>query len=1271
MFLNLQYYTATHRRTLVPVVYSSRAKISLVDSTLTMLRKQQHQVTPQNTDFAPFTMVDASSTVETAFSRMNKPRRKVYGSVGEQEEQETLLTTSDFLTADSIQHEKSASLFGGDDESAGEETGGEDGHDDTEEGDLEVEPAEKTESPDAKENDGGEEGRVVLESDGIAAVDAPTDDVAEVNTNEVTDESEDNDEPTEEKDGEEKTDDATPRRSKRARKPTASVLEETVAPTAEKSPDPLTQTTDEQPEGDILAASIDNLFVHADKETVTVKDIVLALEAEYSVKLAKRTKLFVRERLKNLVQGTIEPTIAGSDDEEESEEEESDEEEENVGESEPEFEAEEEESSDFEEAVKKPKKSRKSKKTVKTTVPKEERKSTRRSTKPKKPSAVRIHAEMLRKKRMDELRVRHEELQVEQNKEDQQRAEQIAARFDTNTDELRMKRLEDRLDLLQKLDQKRIQVVTGEDAFVKTEKDETDVPSAESTSDSDSDMELEIIGGDDVEPKEPSMPVKLFATKRVKPKEPSTPVKPIATKRNVAQSKALSILDRISSGQVQPKKPVENKQVSWSEVGINAQASPGKSLSARAALRRTLLSKQRKMGNLWLARELGYKTEQDHLRDCLQVEGQKRTQVIKKEEERLKANGRKQLRERMLIASEEVVGDDEAEEEEWKPTEETPKNEEDDEELALAKEIENEEDDEEGATEKADHASKTEGQDDKSIYQDDIEDDDKTVAFDNDDDKTVAFDNDDDMTVAFEQDTEAERSGSAIEGLEVGENLVDERIENLEMGDSQVSAEQGSEQANDVKEYRASPDDESKNDDDEHSKECPAESKDESDHSEANAVATEAVEEASMELETQEAPMKAPKKAKNSGWQEMLKREAEQLKRLKKRKGGGLVDAEADEEEEEDVVAGLEDFGFSMGKKKKDDENEEEGDDELDEDDLKHVVDDLSDDEGDEEAGERGRKELMKREEKDQHKEMLRRMREGYDGRRGGIAGGGVGARGLHRFDQLVAADNREDAKRLGLLNDDEVESDDEDGEKIDSGKDKNGEIDDETALLDKMLKDRFLHRSSVEMEENFSGDEEGDAENEEAQKGPENDEDAEEREQERLAKRFAKRARMQRLMETHGEDEEFSQLRLIDEDQSMKQELMSMKDIARPSRRQISGSSNSNLGGDSQLGSSSNSQSLFGTHASGSLVLALKASRQRKNKTSFLGGSAANKDKVSAIHKSVALSHVVFHTENSQSRGAVASSAAIGKRKLTTKTSSSLWDKVASNNFPKKARRS
>jgi hypothetical protein len=53
---------------------------------------------------------------------------------------------------------------------------------------------------------------------------------------------------------------------------------------------------------------------------------------------------------------------------------------------------------------------------------------------------------------------------------------------------------------------------------------------------------------------------------------------------------------------------------------------------------------------------------------------------------------------------------------------------------------------------------------------------------------------------------------------------------------------------------------------------------------------------------------------------------------------------------------------------------------------------------------------------------------------------------------------------------------------------------------------------------------------------------DEEEKELEQLAKRFAKRARMQRLIEAHGNDEEFSQMRLIDEDESTRLELKMMK---------------------------------------------------------------------------------------------------------------------------------
>ena len=216
-------------------------------------------------------------------------------------------------------------------------------------------------------------------------------------------------------------------------------------------------------------------------------------------------------------------------------------------------------------------------------------------------------------------------------------------------------------------------------------------------------------------------------------------------------------------------------------------------------------------------------------------------------------------------------------------------------------------------------------------------------------------------------------------------------------------------------------------------------------------------------------------KSKNSAWKAALLKEAEHARKQKKMRAlrDGLVEAEAEEEEEEEGIAGLEDFGFTIGAKKKSDDDED-NDDIMDED-LDNVVDDLSDNEGDEEAGEKARRAFEVKEEIERLKEIKRRVKEGYDGRREGIAGGIGSARGVHRFDQLVAADNFEEAKRLGIHNDDE--SDDEGNSKKVS-KDGVGEIDDENDLLHKALVER--HMKKIDLPEYFSDEEEDD--NEDAQ---------------------------------------------------------------------------------------------------------------------------------------------------------------------------------------------
>jgi hypothetical protein len=105
------------------------------------------------------------------------------------------------------------------------------------------------------------------------------------------------------------------------------------------------------------------------------------------------------------------------------------------------------------------------------------------------------------------------------------------------------------------------------------------------------------------------------------------------------------------------------------------------------------------------------------------------------------------------------------------------------------------------------------------------------------------------------------------------------------------------------------------------------------------------------------------------------------------------------------------------------------------------------------------------------------------------------------------------------------------------------------------------------------------------------------------------------------GDDEEFSQLRLIEEDQRMKQELMSMKDVVGLTRRQVSVSSTSqsafsNQGGEGLLAVHPIHKACLQVRRLGSLILALKEVVRRKNKTSFLGGGTGNKERVSAIHK-------------------------------------------------------
>ena len=1078
-----------------------------------------------------------------------------------------------------------------------------------------------------------------------------------------------------------------------------------------------------QPDLDDLLRSTDYLYQHADQSEVTVKDIKQSLEAEYDCKLSKANSKKVREHLKDLINKKILASIAG-DQEEESEpepEEESEPEPEDKDDSDFEVEkpkkknkkeqaghedsdaeesvvgqADESDSDDseFEESLKDKKKKRKQSKPTKKKLTKPKPLGKRKAAK----AARLIEAERLRKKRMDELRVRNEEMQLNISKEEQERSEKIAARLETNTDELRAKRLEDRLNLLQALDQKRIEVVEIKDkeprepaaSTPKLEQQEANaaVENEDSSSDEESsdEEEIEIVG---------------IA-------KPLKPMKPIHTH---FKSKALDILQKLRSPEVKKARKVS--------------VSPGtSSMNARMALRQKLKEKQRTAGNRWLARELGYKTEKEHLKDCQTVINQKREQVVKFEQLRLKANERTQLRQRMLLGEEMPPNqEDDDGEEEYKPDE--AENEEENEELRIARELEEERN---GGQKSPEPSTVTPVANEKT-----------TIGTSDDADMTNAEEtqeaaaNRKDGTLSESQPLETQPPLNAtvlpasltMQVSAEGSNFVTDETETEEPADGNQDASLETQTLEtqplpDIPEKErvalrivseesddASPESLQGNGgtlsgnatEPESAETSPSPSQPEGEDDDAEGE-LEFVDDTPPEVTAEREEAKAsaePKKPRNAGWQAMLQREAEKLRKQKKRKNaGGLLEEEAEEEEEEEV-AGLEDFGFSVKKKDKDGDEEDNANLELDEDDLKHVVDDVSDDEGDEDAGRKARQRQQEREEKERHKEMLRRMREGYDGRRGGIAGG-AGARGLHRFDQLVAADNREDAKRLGLLNDDELDSDNEEEKSGDKD-----EEEDETALLDKMLKDRFLHRSDVDVEENFDSDDEEENPAAETEIGNQSDEE-EERTQERLAKRFTKRARMQRMEEIYAESQEFSQQRMIDEDESMKLELQSMKvrkyknmmvnlfsavefsnsfllcqnGLLR--KRSISSSrssfseqgTSSNLPFKRQRSTASNSSFFGGSvtdKSSGSLSIALRASRQIKRRTSFLGGAKAgasgaenNKDGSFAALNRVGLFNSRSSFSNSAfSKGASSVDETGNKRKERpgAATSTSLFGKV------------
>ena len=76
--------------------------------------------------------------------------------------------------------------------------------------------------------------------------------------------------------------------------------------TVEVAPQKAVATTT-RPSQERLFQSLDQLYRHADIKSVTVKDIIQALEAEYTISLDKKTRKSVKTRLTNLIAGKVVP----------------------------------------------------------------------------------------------------------------------------------------------------------------------------------------------------------------------------------------------------------------------------------------------------------------------------------------------------------------------------------------------------------------------------------------------------------------------------------------------------------------------------------------------------------------------------------------------------------------------------------------------------------------------------------------------------------------------------------------------------------------------------------------------------------------------------------------------------------------------------------------------------------------------------------------------------------------------------------------------------
>nr|CCA20370.1 cleavage induced hypothetical protein [Albugo laibachii Nc14] len=245
---------------------------------------------------------------------------------------------------------------------------------------------------------------------------------------------------------------------------------------------------------------------------------------------------------------------------------------------------------------------------------------------------------------------------------------------------------------------------------------------------------------------------------------------------------------------------------------------------------------------------------------------------------------------------------------------------------------------------------------------------------------------------------------------------------------------------------------------------------------------------------------------KASIYRQLVRKESVIARKRKRLVKGAFVESEAEEEEEENVlqIVGLGDFGFGVARTMTQGEKEAEEERkalELQDDDFKGIVDELSDDEL---AEQRDLDTLFRKEQEEIDRKrvraVMRNVKEGFGRNRRVFSTSGLpeSARGRFHLDELVAVDgDKNEAARLGLLESDEEVLD---------GEDVSENNEDEEMEMERKLRERHLNQPKIYITS------ESESDSEEDQKILEKDDSASDDEREKKEmKVFSERAKMNR----------------------------------------------------------------------------------------------------------------------------------------------------------------